>query len=86
MSLFDSISAIALKKGITWLGRRSLPQIKGSLALAGLNAPVEIIRDRWGVPHIYAGNTPDLFFAQGFVQSDLIDLLDPVRRMSEFFC
>ena len=69
MSLFDSISAIALKKGLTWLGRRSLPRITGKLALAGLTAPVEIIRDRWGVPHIYADSIPDLFFAQGFVHA-----------------
>jgi penicillin amidase len=34
-----------------------------------LRAPVEIIRDRWGIPHIYAGNTQDLFFAQGFVHA-----------------
>lgn len=30
---------------------------------------VEVIRDRWGVPHIYARNIDDLFFAQGFVQA-----------------
>ncbi|MFC2015575.1 penicillin acylase family protein [Chloroflexota bacterium] len=31
--------------------------------------PVEIIRDRWGVPHIYAGSEDDLFFAQGYVHA-----------------
>ena len=31
--------------------------------------PVEIIRDRWGINHIYAQNEHDLFFAQGFVQA-----------------
>jgi penicillin amidase len=35
-------------------------------AVAGLKQPVEIIIDRWGVPHIYASNEADLFFAQGF--------------------
>ena len=30
---------------------------------------VEVIRDRWGVPHIYAQNTDDLFFAQGYVMA-----------------
>ena len=38
-----------------------------SLGVAGLRAPVEVRRDRWGVPHIYAKNQRDLFFAQGFV-------------------
>jgi penicillin G amidase len=36
------------------------------LNLPGLEKPVEIITDQWGVPHIYAQNEHDLFFAQGF--------------------
>lgn len=35
-------------------------------ALPGLNQRVEVLTDRWGVPHIYAANTDDLFFAQGY--------------------
>ena len=31
-----------------------------------LQKPVEIITDRWGVPHIYAQTESDLFFAQGY--------------------
>src|SRR5690606_33823051 len=38
----------------------------GSLQVAGLKAEVEILRDRWGVNHIYAQNEHDLFFAQGY--------------------
>jgi penicillin amidase len=41
--------------------------IKGTLPAAGLQAPVRVQRDRWGVAHIYAKNQHDLFFAQGFV-------------------
>lgn len=37
-----------------------------STRLAGLTQPVEIIRDRWGINHIYAQNEADLFFAQGY--------------------
>lgn len=37
-----------------------------SLTLSGLTQPVEIIKDRWGISHIYAKTEPDLFFAQGF--------------------
>jgi len=37
-----------------------------TLQLSGLNQPVEIIIDRWGIAHIYAANEADLFFAQGF--------------------
>lgn len=37
-----------------------------SLQIAGLSQPVEILRDRWGINHIYAQNEGDLFFAQGY--------------------
>ncbi|MEM6320572.1 MAG: penicillin acylase family protein [Bacteroidota bacterium] len=37
-----------------------------TLQIEGLQAPVEIIIDHWGIPHIYAQNEQDLFFAQGF--------------------
>lgn len=37
-----------------------------SVQLAGLSQPVEILRDRWGINHIYAQNENDLFFAQGY--------------------
>ncbi len=46
-----------------------LPQHSGELTAAGLDAPVEILRDEWGVPHIYASTSHDLFFAQGFTQA-----------------
>jgi penicillin amidase len=49
--------------------RRPLPRTAGRLALPGLSAPVEVIRDRWGVPHIYAHSFADLFMAQGFVHA-----------------
>lgn len=49
---------------------------------AGLRQPVEILRDRWGVPHIYAQNTEDLFFAQGYITaSDRLFQLDLWRRI-----
>jgi penicillin amidase len=37
-----------------------------SIQIAGLSQPVEILRDRWGINHIYAQNEADLFFAQGY--------------------
>src|SRR6202050_3265817 len=41
--------------------------VQGKLKLPGLQQPVKVLRDRWGVAHIYAQNQHDLFFAQGFV-------------------
>lgn len=46
---------------------RRLAQIEGTISLPELDQPVEILRDRWGVAHIYAQTVHDLFFAQGFV-------------------
>lgn len=45
----------------------TLAQHTGTLTLRGVHQPVEVIRDKWGVPHIYAQSTHDLFFAQGYV-------------------
>ena len=39
---------------------------EGRVAVPGLRAPVEILRDRWGINHIYADSEHDLFFAQGY--------------------
>jgi penicillin amidase len=46
---------------------QALAIISGTLHAQGLQQPVEVLRDRWGVAHIYAQNQHDLFFAQGFV-------------------
>lgn len=42
------------------------PLEEESIVLSGLDAPAEIVVDRWGIPHIRAGSLRDLFFAQGF--------------------
>jgi len=49
------------------LAKAALAQHNGALTVVGLDHPVEVLRDRWGIPHIYAQDTHDLFFAQGFV-------------------
>src|SRR5438477_6201475 len=51
--------------------------------LPGLKQSVEVLRDRWGVPHIYAQNQDDLFFAQGFVSAqDRLFQIDMWRRLA----
>ena len=55
--------------GYYWLLRRPLPRTRGTLRLEGLQNPVEVLRDRWGVPHIYSETIPDLMYAQGFVHA-----------------
>ncbi|MEQ9169314.1 MAG: penicillin acylase family protein, partial [Fulvivirga sp.] len=43
-----------------------IPDNDDQTTIAGLKEPVEIIRDEWGINHIYANNQHDLFFAQGY--------------------
>ncbi|HEY9161785.1 MAG TPA: penicillin acylase family protein [Desulfomonilia bacterium] len=46
-----------------------VPKVEGELKAGGLRESVEVLRDEWGVPHIYAKNMHDLMFAQGYVQA-----------------
>lgn len=51
------------------------------IRLEGLKKPVEVLRDRWGVPHIYAESAEDLFFAQGYMTArDRLFQIDLWRR------
>ncbi|MBM2827167.1 MAG: penicillin acylase family protein, partial [Dehalococcoidia bacterium] len=52
-----------------YLLRQHLPKIRGSIRIDGLQDRVEVIRDRWGVPHVYARSQKDMFFAQGYVHA-----------------
>jgi len=69
--------------GYYYLIVRPQPQTGGELKLAGLKAPVKVIRDPWGVSHIYAQNEQDLLMAQGFVQAqDRLWQLESNRRLA----
>src|SRR5579864_2772926 len=71
--------------------RSALPQLDGTISVAGLQAPVAVVRDTHGVPHITAANLEDLFFAQGYVTAqDRLWQMDLTRRavageMAEIF-
>jgi len=61
--------------------RASLPQTDGSVAVAGLSAPVTVTRDPQGVPSITAANLDDLLFAQGYITAqDRLFQMDALRR------
>ena len=52
-----------------------------TIAVTGLKKPVEILVDKWGVPHIYGQNSADAFFGQGFnVARDRLFQIDLWRR------
>ena len=61
--------ALALIGAWLWVTRQAFPKTRGLITLEGVSAPIEIFRDRYGVPHIYAQSSEDLFFAQGFVHA-----------------
>ena len=67
-TLYQSVSSLAVLASHRLLSQPR-PRYEGRLRMKGLSAPVEILRDKWGVPHIFAKTTPDLVFAQGFVHA-----------------
>jgi penicillin G amidase len=77
--------------GLRAAARAALFPLAGELRAAGLQAPVEVLRDRYGVAYVSAGSLDDLWFAQGFVtagerlfQMDLA-LKQANGRLSELF-
>ena len=51
------------------LARRSLPLLDGTLAVAGISAPVDIVRDADAIPHIFASTKRDALFGLGYVHA-----------------
>lgn len=85
------IGAVGLLGFLAWSTRRPFPTIDGTLGVPGLDAPVDVVRDGQGIPHIYAETARDLFAAQGFVHAqDRFWQMDSWRhigsgRLSEMF-
>lgn len=77
--LFVLILAIGV---VVWMAVRPWPQTSGTLAVAGLTDTVRVVRDQSGIPHIYAANEQDLFFAQGYIHAqDRLWQMDYYRRL-----
>src|SRR4051794_34140529 len=71
------------KESLLLKAKKVLAQVEGKITVPGLTAPVEVLRDTWGIPHIYAQNAHDLFFAQGFVAAqDRLFQIDWWRRVA----
>jgi penicillin G amidase len=71
--IFTAIVLVLALGGLSSVGiatvRRSFPETSGRLMVPGLKSTVEVLRDSYGVPQIYAGNPEDLFLAQGYIQA-----------------
>ena len=74
----------AATRDLKALAGQSLAKLDGVMSVSGLRDSVEVVRDKWGVPHIYAKNVDDLFFAQGYVMGqDRLWQLEMWRRQRE---
>ena len=62
------LAVAATASGYFWI-LGSLPQIDGERTAFGLVAPVEVVRDRNGIPHVLARNEEDALFALGYVHA-----------------
>ena len=69
--------------GLSYLLRRPLPPLDGEFKVKGLTAPVEIVRDRWGIPHISARDPLDAYFGQGYCHAqDRLWQMELTRRLA----
>ena len=64
-----SVLLVALALALRTWNARSLPTLAGELAMPGLTHPVQILRDAYGVPHIFAKTDADMMFAIGYVHA-----------------
>ena len=71
--IFAAVVLVLAAAALTSVGvgsvRTSFPEMSGRITLPGLTAPVEVLRDGYGVPQIYADTAEDLFLAQGYVHA-----------------
>ncbi|MGV3741476.1 MAG: penicillin acylase family protein, partial [Burkholderiaceae bacterium] len=78
LSLFCLLAAVFF-----WYRQGSLASVEGNIKLASLTHPVDIVRDKEGVPHIFAKSSTDAYFALGLVHAqDRLWQLEMHRRIA----
>jgi len=76
-----SVLAIAL---VYWLASRSLPDYTDDVAVRGVSAPVEIVRDNANVPHIFGSADKDVYFGLGYAHAqDRLWQMITLRRTAQ---
>jgi penicillin amidase len=83
---FVALLVIAALLGLDFVRsfQRSVPSYDGTRNVAGLAAPVQILRDRYAVPHILATSFPDAAFALGYAHAqDRLWQMETARRFIE---
>ncbi len=70
--------------GLTFWIWQSVPKMDGTIAVSGPVASVEILRDRFGIPHIYAETADDAYFGLGYAHTqDRMFQMEQQRRLSQ---
>ncbi|MFK8330853.1 penicillin acylase family protein [Pseudomonas sp. BJa5] len=78
-----AMAIAAAAGGGYWYVQGKLPQREGEVALASLQAPVNVRYDERGVPHIQADNETDLYRALGYVHAqDRLFQMEIIRRLA----
>jgi penicillin G amidase len=78
------LAAALAAAALAWTVLSTRPRLAGRQPLAGLHASVTVIRDTWGIPHVFSENERDLFAAIGYVQAqDRLWQMEMMRRMAE---
>ena len=79
--IFLSVAAVLL---VYYFASRSLPDYEATDEVAGLTAPVEIVRDNANVPHIFGATDADVFFALGYAHGqDRLWQMTMLRRTAQ---
>ena len=75
------VAAIAL---VYYFASRSLPHYAATSTVAGISAPVEIVRDNANVPHIFGETDEDVYFALGYAHAqDRLWQMTMLRRTAQ---
>jgi len=64
-----AVIVAALGFGAYRYAARSLPTLSGTISVKGISAPVEIIRDRDAIPHIFGATKLDALYGLGYVHA-----------------
>ena len=82
VNILIAIVLVAAVAGYYWIFRRALPRTSGTIETF-VSQPVEVNRDRLGVPHIKARTFDDAWFTQGYTTAeDRMFQMDALRRLA----
>jgi penicillin amidase len=82
VNILIAIVLVAAVAGYYWIFRRALPRTSGTIETF-VSQPVEVNRDRLGVPHIKARTFDDAWFTQGYTAAeDRMFQMDALRRLA----